>query len=159
METGNIIIGIVSFLAVISPFIIMYQKSKKKEKELLKKLKEYAANHDFQIDQWEATGNLMLGLDEVNKVGFCIELIDGKFEIDHVLLNELSFCKVDREKRTVSYHNHPEKVTQSLKLYFYPKQKSDETKYFRLYDEEATKQLNGEIELSEVWESKFRALI
>lgn len=159
METGNILIGVISILAISLPFIIMYRKSKSTERGLVKNLKEYAQNNGFELDKWESVGNLALGVDNTSQIAYFIEVDGVSYETRHVVLSEISICKVDREVRDVDYHGEKDKVTHSLAVCFYPKNKREETTCFRLFDEDNNRMLAGEIQLANEWVAKYNAII
>jgi hypothetical protein len=159
MDTGNILIGVISIIAIVLPFIIMYRKSKSTERGLIKNLKEYANKNNFQLDKWESVGNLALGIDNVNQLAYFVEVEGVSYETRHIALSEISICKVDREVRDVDYHGERDKVTHSLNICFYPKNKRDEIICFRLFDEDNNRMLSGEIQLANDWVSNYNEVI
>lgn len=159
METGNILIGVISILAIVIPFVLMYRKSKKTERGLVKNLKAYAETNNFQLDKWESVGNLALGIDNTNRVAYFAEVEDFKYEIRHILLSEISICKVNRDVREVDYHGEKDRVTHSVEVSFYPKNKKGKEESFRLFDEDKNRMLSGEIQLAEEWVAKYNEVI
>lgn len=159
MESGNIIIGVISFIAIVLPFIIMYRKSKGTERGLVKNLKVYAEKNGFQLDKWESVGNLALGIDNINKLAFFSEIEDGVYETKHYDLSDVAVCKVNREVREVEYHGDKDQITHVLEVCFYPKKRSDEMGIFKLFDEDKNRRLSGEIQLADQWVSNYNTLI
>ncbi|PWH81211.1 hypothetical protein [Brumimicrobium oceani] len=159
METGNILIGVISIVAIVIPFILMYRKSKKTERGLLKNLKIYADTKGLQIEKWEAMGNLILGIDSINRVAYFAEVENLNYKVRHVQLSEMSICKVNRELREVDYHGEKDRVTHSVEIDFYPKNKKNNVESFRLFDEDNNRMLSGEIQLAEEWVAKYNELI
>mgnify|MGYP001481691523 CR=1 FL=1 len=159
METGNILIGVISILAIAIPFILMYRKSKKTERGLVRNLKIYADTNGFQLDKWESVGNLILGIDNSNQVAYFAEVEDLSYKIRHVLLSEMSICKVNRDVREVDYHGEKDRVTHSVEIDFYPKNKKSKEEAFRLFDEDKNRMLSGEIQLAEEWVAKYNEVV
>lgn len=159
METGNILIGVISITAIALPFIIMYRRSKSTERGLIKNLKSYADRNGFNLDKWESVGNLALGIDSNNKVAYFTEVEEGVYDTRHLNLTDFSICKVNREVREVDYHGEKDKVTHSLEVNFYPKSKNDMVSSFLLFDENKNKMLSGEIQLANEWVANFNALV
>jgi len=159
METGNILIGLISIVAIVIPFIYMYRKSKSTERGLVKNIKAYAENNSLQLDRSEAVANLALGLDSKNKIAYFSEVDHGVYDTRHVSLSDISICKVNREVREVDYHGEKDKVTHSLEICFYPKNKKDEVSTFLLFDEDKNKMLSGEIQLANEWVAHFNSAL
>lgn len=159
MDTGNILIGVISIFAIITPFVLMYRKSKKTERGLVKNLKEYTDKNGLQLDKWETVCHLALGIDNTNQVAYFVEVEDENYETRHVLLSEMSNCMVNRELREVSCHGEKDNVTHSLEICFYPKNRKGEMEVFKLYDEDKRKSLSGEIQLANDWVAKFNSII
>lgn len=159
MEIGNVLIGVISVVAVILPFVIMYRKSKSTERGLVKNLKEYANKNNFQLDKVESVANLALGLDQKNRIAYFSEVEEGVFDTWHLNLSDFNICKVNREVREVDYHGEKDRVTHSLKIEFYPKNKKDQLASFLLFDEDKDRMLSGEIQLANEWVGHFNALL
>lgn len=159
METGNILVGVISIIAIVLPFVFMYRRSKSTSRGLIKNLKEYAEKNGFQLDKSEAVGNLALGIDNLNQLAYFIHVDGVSFQTRHVALSDMSICKVDREVRDVDYHGEKDKVTHSVDVCFYPKNKRDDASCFRLFDEDNNKMLSGEIQLANEWVSIYNAVI
>ena len=159
MESGNILIGVISIVAIVLPFIFMYRKSKSTERGLVKNLKEYAQNNGFQVEMWESVGNMVLGIDELNKLAFFSEIVGEEYEVKHFNLADIAICKVNREVREIKYHGGKDSLTHSLEMCFYPKNRREDIGVFNLYHEDKNKNLNGEIQLADQWVEKFNGLI
>ena len=159
METGSILIGLISIVAIVIPFIYMYRKSQSTERGLVKNLKEYASKNGFQLDRSEAVASLALGLDSKNKLAYFTEVDHGIYDTRHIPLSDFSLCKVNREVREVDYHGEKDKITHSLEVCFYPKNKKDEVTSFLLFDEDRNKMLSGEIQLANEWVAHFNSVL
>jgi len=158
MEIGNILIGVISIVAIIIPFILMYRRSKKTERGLIKNLKIYADENGFQLDKSESVAYLALGLDYKNKLAFFSEVNQGVYETKHVSLADTLICKVNREVREVDYHGEKDRITHRLEIDFYPKNKKEEVTSFLLFDEDHNRMLSGEIQLANEWVTHFNTL-
>lgn len=159
METGNILIGVISIVAIVIPFVLMYRNSKKTERGLVKNLKAYAENNGLQLDKWESVGHILLGIDNTNQVAYFSEVEGLGYETRHIRLSEMSICKVNREVREVNYHGEKDNVTHSLEICFYPKDRKKEMEVFKLYDEDKNKSLSGEIQLADLWVANYNEAI
>ncbi|HZH86348.1 MAG TPA: hypothetical protein VFD77_03460 [Brumimicrobium sp.] len=159
METGYILVGVISMIAIIIPFVYMYRKSKKTERGLVKNLKVYADANGFQVDKSEAVAQLVLGLDNQNKLAFFSEVDEGTYETKHIDLSNISICKVNREVREVDYHGEKDRITHRLEIEFYPKNRKDEMTAFLLFDEDDNRMLSGEIQLANEWVAHYNSLL
>ncbi|WP_107038618.1 hypothetical protein [Brumimicrobium mesophilum] len=159
METGNILIGVISMMAIIIPFFLMYKKSKNTERGLLKNLKEYTQNNGLQLDKWGSVENIILGIDHINKIAFFSELDGDAYKTMHLNLTDLEMCRVNREGREVKYHGGKDILTHSLEICFYPKNRREGIEIFKLYNEDKNKSLNGEIQLANEWVSIYNDVI
>lgn len=159
METGSILVGVISVVAIVIPFVYMYRKSKSTERGLVKNIKTYAEKNGLQLDKSEAVASLALGLDTKNKIAYFSEVDHGVYDTRHITLSDISICKVNREVREVNYHGEKDKITHSLEVCFYPKNKNGEVTSFLLFDEDKNKMLSGEIQLANEWVAHFNSAL
>jgi hypothetical protein len=59
----------------------------------------------------------------------------------------------------VAYHGEKDKITHSLEVDFYPKNKKNEIASFLLFDEDKNRRLCGEIQLANDWVTNFNQLV
>src|SRR5690554_2488603 len=103
MEIGNVLIGVISVVAIILPFVIMYRKSKSTERGLVKNLKEYANKNNFQLDKVESVAHLALGLDQKNRIAYFSEVEEGVFDTWHLNLSDRKSTRLNSSHVRISY--------------------------------------------------------
>lgn len=100
MDTGTTIIAIILLLICIMPFMIMYIKSSRKEKQILNALSTAASDQHLKIneqDVWHETG---IGIDHAENVLFFIRNNNDSSESINLSLHEVQHCKKIIESRT-----------------------------------------------------------
>ncbi len=142
---GAIIIGIISLLALIFPFVLDYRNRKKKENNLLEPLKRFAQQQNGQINDYEVCENFIIGIDKArNSVFFYKEEKDNVIS-QFIDLNDIQTCKVITSQKTMSNS----KIVDKLELNFMDKNQAKQT--INIYTADGISRLNGEIQLANKW--------
>lgn len=160
METniGNIIIGILSVLICVGPFLGMYLAKVNKQNKILRSLQDSVRHLNVTIGEHEFCGDFLLGLDNNKKyILFYKNVMNSDAIIKIVDLSTLFSCKVLKETKTIKTARETMEYIEKIELSFMSRDKK-ETK-LELFSEERSTQLNGELQCAEKWEQIFTELI
>jgi hypothetical protein len=160
METnlGNTIIGILSVLICIGPFLGMYLVKVRKQNRILRSLQESMLHLNVTIGEHEFCGDFLLGMDKNKKyVLFYKNVLNSDAIIKIVDLSTIFSCKVLKETKTIKTTRESMEYIESIELSFISRDKK-ETR-LALFSEEINTQLNGELQCAEKWEQLITELI
>jgi hypothetical protein len=104
METniGNTIIGILSVLICVGPFLGIYLVKVNKQNKILRSLKESVRLLNVSIGEHEFCGDFLLGMDENKKyILFYKNVLNSDAIIKIVDLSSIFSCKVLKETKTI----------------------------------------------------------
>ncbi|HSK12303.1 MAG TPA: hypothetical protein VK907_03760 [Phnomibacter sp.] len=151
MELGSTITGAILLVLCIAPFVIIYYKSKQKEKNSLQALKTYARQHDGTIGHHEFCGNFLLGMDHTGKFVYFSRQDNGERIFQHIGLSAISTCQAVKKKRSVDGRKDGMEIIERVELCFIPLKKENSTQRFELYTEAMNRQADGEWQLVDRW--------
>ena len=151
MDWGTAIVGLISILICIIPFVIMHYNRVKKENKMLLSLKENAQQHNCNISQHEFCGDFVLGIDESRNFVFFFKQKKEEAISQFVDLAEIQTCQVVKKTRDMKNSTSSLYSTQRLELSFLPTNKNKGETRFELYDEETNMQLSGELQFVDKW--------
>ena len=160
METnlGNTVIGILSVLICIGPFLGMYLVKVRKQNRILRSLQESMLHLNVTIGEHEFCGDFLLGMDKNKKyVLFYKNVLNSDAIIKIVDLSTIFSCKVLKETKTIKTTRESMEYIESIELSFISRDKK-ETR-LALFSEEINTQLNGELQCAEKWEQLITELI
>lgn len=152
MDIQSIIIGIIVIGLCFLPYVYFTKKNKKKDAQFFKVLSDKAKQLNCSLTQHEASGNIVLGLDDANLLLFFLKKLRGGDErLQHVDLTEVKAVRINNISRTVGEKDSKKKVIDKLQLVFsnYDYSKRDVT--FEFYNSDETLVMNGELQLIERW--------
>jgi ABC-type glycerol-3-phosphate transport system permease component len=151
MDWGTAIVGLISILICIVPFVIMYYKRIKKENKMLQSLNEIAQQHHCKINQHEFCGDFVLGIDENRKFVFFFKHKKEEEISQFVDLSEIQICQVVKIPRHANNNIGNLNFIERVELSFTPTNKNKKEARFELYDEDINMQLSGELQFVEKW--------
>lgn len=151
MDTSSAIIGVVILLLFILPFVLMGMNKKKKAKQKLQKLRNFAGKHSCQISQFDFCGPFGIGIDETKNFVFFQKEINGNTSDQYVDLSNFKACKAMNTNRTVKQKEGNYTVIDKLELVFIPHLKSDTEKRLEFYNSDVNIQLHNELQILEKW--------
>lgn len=159
MSIGSTIVGLVLFLAMISPIIILNWNKKRKKNKLESSLMEQCSKVGLTIDDKEFWRNTVIACDKVNKAVAYACSDESESHIEIVKLSEIERCEPVTVSSAVSTskgeHNVIDKIF--LKLIYKSSTKPDLCLVF--YDSNMALQLdNDQMRIIE-WNRKINALI
>ena len=160
METNlsNTIIGIVSVLICVGPFLGIYLVKVRKQNKILRSLQDSVLHLNVTIGEHEFCGDFLLGMDKNKKyILFYKNVLNSDPIVKIVNLSTIFSCKVLKETKTVKTARESMEFIEQLELSFISRDKK-ETK-LELFNEESNTQLSGELQCAEKWEQLITKLI
>lgn len=155
MDWLTAIVGLISMLLFVVPFVIMYYNSKKKENNMLLRLKENAQQNECKISQHEFCGNFVLGIDEGRNFVFFFKKKKEEAISQFIDLAEIKSCHVVLKTRNSDNDKGNHSIIERVELSFSPKNISKGEVRFELYDEEINMRLNGELQFVDKWANQI----
>lgn len=158
MNVGSTLIGILSVLICIGPFLGIYVSRVRKQNKILRSLQESMLYLSSHIGQHEFCGDFLLGMDENKKyILFYKTILNSDPIIKIVDLSTIFSCKVLKETKTVKTTRESMKYIEQIELLLLSSDKK-ETR-LALFSEEKNTQLNGELQCAEKWAQLITELI
>jgi hypothetical protein len=151
MDLGTAIVGLMSILICISPFVIIYYIKVKKENKWMQSLNEMAQQHHCNVGQHEFCSDFVMGIDENRNFVFFFKQNKEETLSQFVDLSEIQSCQAVKKSRNVHNGKDSHSLIDSLELHFTPTNKNTEEISFKLYDAEINIQLSGELQFADKW--------
>jgi hypothetical protein len=148
MDSGMIVIGIVSVLICALPIILTNRSRNKRTKLHLALLKEKAKDQNCEITQHEIGDTYSIGIDENRNCLFFLAINKGVVRDQFVDLYTIGDSKIANISRPISGND---KIIDSLSLQLSPRLKKQATIVLEFYNSEVSFQLGGEIKSLEKW--------
>jgi hypothetical protein len=120
---------------------------RKREKQLLQTLVDYAKQNEGNITQHETVGDIIIGLDEKNNTVFFYSKNKNAETKQHIRLSDYKKCSVVSTTRDFN----SSKVIDTVELSFTPIEKSKPIEELLLFNTKYNLQLSGELQLAEKW--------
>ena len=155
MEPGVIIIGVISLVACILPFVLMNSNRKKIEQQHLQSLAGVAALYQCNVTEYEFCAGAVIGLDAQNGYVFFYRRIHDKELAQGVRLSGIQTCKMVKSGRNLA--EYP--TIDTIELRFISAVKTDPDVVLELFNIRDSLQLAGELSWAERWEKKINALL
>lgn len=145
MDLGTALIGILFITVCAMPFVLSSRSRKKRNKQSLGSLKEFAKQHNCEITQHEICGNYAIGIDETKNHLFF--QLNTKVEIkQHVVnLSTINNCNVVRV-------NARNKTIERLNLELITTDKNKPKTVLEFYNVDLSYQPIGELESIVKWD-------
>jgi len=160
METnlGNTIIGILSVLICVGPFLGIYLVKVSKRNKIMRSLQESMRHLNVTMGEHEFCGDFLLGMDKNKKyILFYKNVLNSDPIVKIVDLSTIFSCKVLKETKTIKTTRESMEYIERVDLSFISRDKK-ETR-LELFSEERSTQLNGELQCAEKWEQVLTELI
>jgi len=151
MDLEAAILGLISILICIVPFVIMYYNRVKKENKMLQSLNKIAQQHNCNISQHEFCGDYVMGIDENTNFVFFFKQKNEELITQFVDLSEIQACQMVKKTRNVKKDMGSHGFIGRVELSFIPTNKTKGETRFELYDEEINMQLSGELQFVDKW--------
>ncbi len=148
METSNIILSVILTSFCLLPVVLIYFNRKKTARILKDKLYGLATELKCEIQEFERSQDIMIGIDRTNNFLFFVRRKVNEYSKEYIDLNGMKSCKVlNHYKPTPGV----DKKIEKLDLEFEPKLSSQQKKVITFYDEDECFALNGEVPLINKW--------
>lgn len=158
MNFGTTVIGLISIGICIIPFLIVYIKRQKKEKQLIQKLKDLALQSNKVLKFTEIWNNNVIGLDESETYVFAIRNTKAGTNQYAINLNEVVKCQMLKNNRTLKHYN--EDIVDRIALAFVNKNKSVDDITIEFYNTDYDNFfLSGELQKMEKWNVLLNKII
>lgn len=144
MDSGIIIIGIITLLICILPFVLMARSRKIKNNQMLHTLAELAQTKDCKITTHEFCGELLVGIDENKPYFFLHKQTSNGITNQAINLSEMKSCEIVNTK-------YNRDIVQKLELKFISENTKQADILVEFYNRIENFQLSGEIQLIEKW--------
>lgn len=158
METGNLIIGVLSAIVVASPFVYNYIRNKQKVKALTSKLSDFASKSYYSLDDSEVDNGHIFGIDKTNKIAFYGYQNEGNVHSFKVYLDGVTSCRIIRES-VGSPESDKGAVSDYIEVLFSSKDKKIGNQSFMMPIEASRGIAGGEYIFCKKWVEKFKELI
>lgn len=154
MDLGSTIIGVVSIVLFMLPFVLLNRGRKKREKVLLQSLNKIASQHKCKIKKHEIFNNFIIGFDDSQNILFYYNRLDHNDGIKVIDLKEIESCKVVITNRTYNNRQGSQRIVDKLELCFYPYVQVEQNIHLVFFNSDLNMQLSGELQSIENW-SKY----
>lgn len=150
MELGNIIIGIISALICVGPFILIYLFRVKRQNKMKQTLQLSLPDQRIKIGQHEFCGDFLIGFDtDKRNILFLKNRHNNEFSIKSIDLSTAQSCKVIKEIKTVKNNQKSIDFIERIDLSILTNHKKEEI--LELFNDDDNTQLNGELQCAEKW--------
>ena len=152
MDTGTLIVAIISVAIVSLPFGLTIYNRKKKEKHLLCILQSYADKTGNKIKRFDVCGKRIVGFDQNTGMLFFYNDETPKEDPKVISLNDYSRSEVVINEHKVG-SNGERTIVDTVLLKFIPKTGEGKLEQIVLFDRKITASLTEEILLAREWSS------
>ncbi|WP_446050743.1 hypothetical protein [Zobellia laminariae] len=151
LDFGTTLIGAISAVICVTPFVLVTRSVKKKEKEMLRSLTDFADKDNCKINEHEYVGDFIIGMDTNKKVVFFYKEERNEIEKLSVDLKDVKSCKASKIGKSVRNNGKVEQTIERIELVFSTKPTAGRDVVFELYNPQNNLQLNGELQTAEKW--------
>jgi hypothetical protein len=150
MELGNVVIGIISVLICVGPFILIYLLRVKRQNKMKQTLQMGLTDQRIKIGQHEFCGDFLIGFDTNKRnILFLKRRQNNEFSIKSIDLSSVQSCKVIKEIKTVKNNQKSIDFIEQIDLSILTIHKKEER--LELFNDDDNTQLNGELQCAEKW--------
>jgi hypothetical protein len=151
MDLQTAILAVVTIAVSLSPFFISSLLSKRKANALLSKLQEAARSVGSSVQEHEACGNFIIGIDQSKKMLFFMRKGGELPQVQTINLDKVLQCKKVHEARTVKDGVSQYTVVDRVGLHFVFRDPSVLDVYLEFFKVEADIKPSGELQCMEKW--------
>jgi len=159
LDLGTTLIGAVSVILCVTPFVLVTRSVKKKEKAMLRSLNDFAEQDHCKIHEHEYVGDFIIGMDSNKKAVFFYKEEKGTTEKLSVNLKDVKNCKVSKIGKSVRKNGKVEQTIERVELVFNTSPSASKGVVFELFNSQNNLQLNGELQTAEKWADMINALV
>jgi len=156
MNLGTIIIGIVCIVLCALPFVLTSRNKKKKEKQLLNALSDFAKQNNSEITKHEVNQYFAIGLDESkNTISFLRKTRDNN-KFLFVDLTSIKKCEINNISKSL---NNNEKTIDKLNLNLSTFNKKEPNITLEFFNADLSFQLANEYDSIENWNTIINKIL
>ncbi|CAM4189872.1 hypothetical protein ZORO111903_06175 [Zobellia roscoffensis] len=159
LDLGTTLIGAVSVVICVAPFVLVTRSVKKKEKAMLRSLSNFADQDNCKIHEHEYVGDFIIGMDTNKKAVFFYKEEKGATEKLSVNLKDVKNCKVSKIGKSVRKNGKVEQTVERIELVFNTNPSASQDIVFELFNSQNNLQLNGELQTAETWANKVNGIV
>jgi hypothetical protein len=160
MDTGTLTFVAILLLAIIIPVTIINRKNKKKERQFLQSLSDFAAKSNCRISEHQLWNDILIGEDRDARQMFFIRKTEDIEFSRQVKLSEMQKCRVVNTSRSVSSKEGNYFVAERIELTFTPRAGNEPDTVFEIYNSKFDSlTLQGELQLAEKWAAIANSMI
>lgn len=156
MDSATGAIAVISLLICSVPFIIDRNNRKKREKEMVKQLKDHAKNETLQLTKFDLQSNLIIGLDDLSNTLYFLIKKEGVDHFQQINLANYKSCELQQSNRELGDQSKSQSVVDRLSLQLNPSKSSDQPVLIEFFNRSETVNLSGEFQLARDWEKLLR---
>lgn len=151
MEMRTIILGAITILVIVIPFVIVFIKNQSKNSKTKSILTKYADAENSKIDESDTLGNIAIGIDyNQNKLFFIKHSKNNETE-QIINLNEIKNVRLVNEKRAVKIDKSSTLVVEKIEIVLTSNIQNRQDYILQLYHEDINFVLSGEVQLADKW--------
>jgi hypothetical protein len=137
---------------IITPLAVMNIRKNQKSKQMIQNLITQASVNQGHIDLHESLHDIIVGLDKTNRMFYYYIKKGLKVQAECINLKMLERCKMQESGRLAPYKGSNTRVTESISLGFYFKDKQIPAKIVELYNSEVDGlNMTGQTGFAEKW--------
>ncbi|WP_405608351.1 hypothetical protein [Polaribacter sp. Asnod1-A03] len=148
MDLGTTIIGVISITICALPFILTSRNKKKKEKELLNSLINFARQNGSEITKHEIGTYFAIGLDESKNTISFLQKTKKSSQFQFIDLSLIKKCQINNISKSLSNN---ETVVDKLNLNLTTLSIKDADFNLQFYNSNISFQLSSEFDSLEKW--------
>ncbi|QVY64900.1 hypothetical protein [Polaribacter sp. Q13] len=148
MDLGTIIIGIICIVICALPFVLTNKNKKKKEKELLDLLKDFAKEHNSEITNHEIGEHYAIGIDESKNAISFLQKTKEKNNLQYVDLTTIKSCEISNISKSLGKN---ETTLDKLNLKLNAIDKNKPNVILEFYNSDISFQPVNEFDVIEKW--------
>lgn len=151
METKTLILGAITILVLVVPFVYVYIKNHKKDSKTKSILTKYADAENSKIDESDTLSNFAIGIDYNQYKLFFIKHSKNNETEQIIDLNEIKNVRLVNEKRAVKIGKTSTLVVEKIEIVLTSNIPNKPDYILGLYDENINFVLGGEVQLADKW--------
>jgi len=156
MDLGTTIIGIVCIILCALPFVLTNKNKKKKEKEVLNKLKEFAKQHNSEIYTHEVSECYAIGLNESKNAISFLQKTKEEMKFQFIDLNTIKNSEINNISKTLRKN---ETTLDKLHLKLNAANKNKPSIVLEFYNSDINFQPGNEFDSIEKWNKIINNLL
>jgi hypothetical protein len=151
MDTGTAITGLVLIAIIVVPFLLLNISTKVKNKRMLSLLNTEAERLGCTINEYELSGNAIIGIDDDAEMVFFGKTKGGSDLSQTVNLADFQSCEIVAKNRYRGEEANNDRIVDKLELYFKSKTPGKGDISLEFYCGAENFQLNDELSVMKKW--------